>query len=155
LNLFLSTDPNGIPSFCALDISKLPPVSYNYVDMSVLLKDIENLRLSVDILKSAQAEMLCAMHRLCTLPPQINSNTVHSDIVLTENSSAIRGYSTTNHELISQPCKSTRNIPESSRSTERTVESITHEDMQYTDPNSNETLVSVTKTCSALWDKTA
>ncbi len=123
--------------------------------MSVLLKDIENLRLSVDIIKSAQAGNVMCNAAFCTLPPQVNSNTVHSDIVLTENSSAIRGYSTTNHQLISQPCKSTRNIPESSRSTERTVACSTHEDMQYTDPNSNETLFSATKTCSSLWDKTA
>ena len=26
LNLLLSTEPNDIPNFCALDLSKLPPV---------------------------------------------------------------------------------------------------------------------------------
>jgi hypothetical protein len=96
------------------------------VDISILLKDMQNVKHSVDILKSVQAETLCALQRLCdqtqpcstvksTLPPHVdNSNTVQSDIVLTENSSTIGDYRIQNHELKGQSYRSTRNSPDSS-----------------------------------------
>ena len=167
LNLFLSTDPNDIPSFCALDLSKLPPVSYNYVDMSILLKDMENVKHSKDILKSVQAETLCAMqnfrdqtqpgstNKKALTPHVANANTVQSEILLTENTSAIGGLNKQNHDLKGQSCRSTRISPDPSRSQEKPVTSSSSKDDQYMYSINKEIQVSANKISSALCSTTA
>lgn len=44
ISLFKETDPDITPIFVARDLNKLPPISFDYVDASKLLRDINILR---------------------------------------------------------------------------------------------------------------
>ncbi|PZC87129.1 hypothetical protein B5X24_HaOG201365 [Helicoverpa armigera] len=61
ITLFKETDPDDVPEFVAKDLHKLPPVTFDHVDVTRLLKDIT-------ILKQSQAEM---QHQL-----EVSNNTI-------------------------------------------------------------------------------
>ena len=44
MNKLKKTDPDNIPDFVAKDLSKLPPVTFDHVDVTRLLKDITRLK---------------------------------------------------------------------------------------------------------------
>jgi hypothetical protein len=54
LNLLHETDPSDIPCFAACDLSKLPPVHYNHMDMSAILKELALVKGDIAELKLAQ-----------------------------------------------------------------------------------------------------
>lgn len=47
ITLFKSTDPDDVPDFVAKELHKLPPVTFDHVDVTRLLKDITNLKASL------------------------------------------------------------------------------------------------------------
>ncbi|XP_061717283.1 uncharacterized protein LOC133525071 [Cydia pomonella] len=51
LNLFANTDPENIPVFVAKDLHKLPPISFDHVDVTRLLKDLLLLQSQVREIK--------------------------------------------------------------------------------------------------------
>ncbi|PZC72878.1 hypothetical protein B5X24_HaOG210403 [Helicoverpa armigera] len=61
ITLFKETDPDDVPEFVAKDLHKLPPVTFDHVDVTRLLKDIT-------LLKQSQAEM---QHQL-----EVSNNTI-------------------------------------------------------------------------------
>jgi hypothetical protein len=58
LNLLHGLEPELIPCFAAADLSKLPPISYNHMDMSVILKELESVKSDIAGLKIAQTDAL-------------------------------------------------------------------------------------------------
>ncbi|CAK1582499.1 unnamed protein product [Parnassius mnemosyne] len=50
--LFNETDPDDIPTFVARDLNKLPPVTFDHVDVTRLLKDITTLRADITDIRS-------------------------------------------------------------------------------------------------------
>ncbi|XP_045494151.1 uncharacterized protein LOC123693195 [Colias croceus] len=44
IKVFKETDPDDVPTFVAKDLRKLPPVTFDHVDVTRLLKDITSLR---------------------------------------------------------------------------------------------------------------
>jgi hypothetical protein len=58
LNLLHETEPSDTPCFAAADLSKLPPVHYNHMDMSVILKELELVKGDIAELKLAQVATL-------------------------------------------------------------------------------------------------
>ena len=42
-----------LPNFVALDLGKLPPITFDYIDVTALLTQIENVKVKVDIMQSA------------------------------------------------------------------------------------------------------
>ncbi|CAK1594068.1 unnamed protein product [Parnassius mnemosyne] len=50
--LFNETDPDDIPTFVARDLNKLPPVTFDHVDVTRLLKDITTLKADVTDIRS-------------------------------------------------------------------------------------------------------
>ncbi|XP_047021435.1 uncharacterized protein LOC124631223 [Helicoverpa zea] len=61
ITMFKETDPNDVPEFVAKDLHKLPPVTFDHVDVTRLLKDIT-------LLKQSQAEI---QHQL-----EVSNNTI-------------------------------------------------------------------------------
>lgn len=47
INLLKTTDPDDVPSFVAKNLNKLPPVTFDHVDVTRLLKDITTLKASL------------------------------------------------------------------------------------------------------------
>lgn len=47
INLLKETDPDDVPSFVAKNLHKLPPVTFDHVDVTRLLKDITTLKSSL------------------------------------------------------------------------------------------------------------
>lgn len=47
ITLFKETDPDDVPTFVAKDLNKLPPVTFDHVDVTSLLKDIVVLKASL------------------------------------------------------------------------------------------------------------
>jgi hypothetical protein len=58
LNLLHKSEPNDVPCFAARDLSKLPPIHYNHMDMSVILKEMEMVKGDITELKIAQLATL-------------------------------------------------------------------------------------------------
>lgn len=50
--VFLETDPDDVPIYVARDLNKLPPVTFDHVDVTRLLKDIVLLRTDVTDLRT-------------------------------------------------------------------------------------------------------
>ncbi|KAG7298452.1 hypothetical protein JYU34_018080 [Plutella xylostella] len=48
IRVFQETDPDDIPTYVARDLYKLPPVTFDHVDVTRLLKDIVLLRAEID-----------------------------------------------------------------------------------------------------------
>lgn len=56
ITLLKETDPDDVPTFVARDLNKLPPVTFDHVDVTSLLKDIVVLKASlVDVQKRLDA----------------------------------------------------------------------------------------------------
>ncbi|XP_053602294.1 uncharacterized protein LOC128670559 [Plodia interpunctella] len=55
INLFKSTEPDIMPIFVAKNLNKLPPISFDHLDCSKLLKDMMKIRADVEIIKSTYA----------------------------------------------------------------------------------------------------
>lgn len=53
ITLFKDTDPESIPIFVAKDLHKLPPITFDHVDVTRLLKDILILRSEVNEIKNS------------------------------------------------------------------------------------------------------
>lgn len=53
INLFKSTDPDIIPIFVAKDLDKLPPVTFDHLDCTKLLKDMVIMKSEIDSIKSS------------------------------------------------------------------------------------------------------
>lgn len=53
IDLFKQTDPEKIPIFVACDLNKLPPITFDHVDVSRLLKHIVLLKQEVENIKSS------------------------------------------------------------------------------------------------------
>ncbi|KAJ8710134.1 hypothetical protein PYW07_009500 [Mythimna separata] len=52
ITMMKSTDPDDVPAFVAKDLHKLPPVTFDHVDVTRLLKDITSLKTSLAEVKS-------------------------------------------------------------------------------------------------------
>lgn len=52
VNLLKSTESDNIPVFVAKDLEKLPPVTFDHVDVTKLLKDLTLMRANIEELKS-------------------------------------------------------------------------------------------------------
>ena len=55
----LLTEKRGeeIPKFVAHDLGKLPPITFDHIDVTVLLNKIQNLSITVDLLKAGMSDM--------------------------------------------------------------------------------------------------
>ncbi|CAH2085311.1 unnamed protein product [Euphydryas editha] len=53
ISFFKVTDPDLLPVFVARDLEKLPPILFDHLDTSKLLKDLALVRSEVDIIKSS------------------------------------------------------------------------------------------------------
>ena len=51
-----------LPSFVALDLGKLPPINFNHIDVTVLLKKIEGIAVNVKLLEKGM-ENLCDVNK--------------------------------------------------------------------------------------------
>ncbi|XP_047026050.1 uncharacterized protein LOC124634496 [Helicoverpa zea] len=59
ITLLKETDPDDVPTFVAKDLNKLPPVTFNHVDVTSLLKDIVFLKASLaDVQKKLDASQI-------------------------------------------------------------------------------------------------
>lgn len=57
IEFFKSVDPEKFPTFVALDLNKLPPITFDHVDVTRLLKDITILQNEMKIVKSTYVTM--------------------------------------------------------------------------------------------------
>lgn len=55
--LFKEIDPDVIPTFVARDLQKLPPISFDHIDVTKLLKDIMLLRSEIQTIKENYASV--------------------------------------------------------------------------------------------------
>ncbi|KAJ2945535.1 hypothetical protein O0L34_g354 [Tuta absoluta] len=55
IDLFRSVEPDDIPVFVARQLEKLPPLTFDHLDCTRLLKDIVSLRVDIDFIKSSYA----------------------------------------------------------------------------------------------------
>ncbi|XP_047035436.1 uncharacterized protein LOC124641409 [Helicoverpa zea] len=59
ITLLKETDPDDVPTFVAKDLNKLPPVTFDHVDVTSLLKDIVFLKASLaDVQKKLDASQI-------------------------------------------------------------------------------------------------
>ncbi|XP_070546548.1 uncharacterized protein [Ptychodera flava] len=72
VTLLLEVDPENIPTFVAQDLTKLPPVDYNYVDMSSLLSKFNRMKVDLDCLKTEVTTMSSLYLRTAEDISQIN-----------------------------------------------------------------------------------
>ncbi|KAI5635142.1 hypothetical protein NE865_12172 [Phthorimaea operculella] len=83
ISVFKTIDPEQIPVFVAYDLHKLPPVSFDHVDVTKLLKDIVLLRAEIqdikrqyvtkDQLETATSELKIPTHPFSTYHPNVNT----------------------------------------------------------------------------------
>ncbi|XP_070537508.1 uncharacterized protein [Ptychodera flava] len=74
LNLLHEVDPEVIPSFVAVDLGNLPPITQNHIDISVLMQQMSSIKSDITSLKE------CTKHSL-----QLNSH-LEDEIELLKNS---------------------------------------------------------------------
>lgn len=55
ISIFKSTEPDVIPIFVARDLHKLPPILFDHLDCSKLLKDIMTMKAEIDLIKATFA----------------------------------------------------------------------------------------------------
>lgn len=53
INLFKITDPNDIPIFVARQLEKLPPITFDHLDCTKLLKDLLLLKEEIELVKTS------------------------------------------------------------------------------------------------------
>lgn len=51
ITVFKETDPDSLPTYVARDLHRLPPVTFDHVDVTTLLKDILLLKTDVEMIK--------------------------------------------------------------------------------------------------------
>ncbi|CAD0203492.1 unnamed protein product [Chrysodeixis includens] len=69
ITLLKATDPDDVPTFVARDLSKLPPVTFNHVDVTCLLKDIVSLKAS---LAEVQGKLEASQNDVAALRKEVN-----------------------------------------------------------------------------------
>lgn len=57
INLFKSAEPDEIPVFVARQLERLPPVTFDHLDCTKLLKDIVRMQTTIDDMKSSYATL--------------------------------------------------------------------------------------------------
>lgn len=60
LNVFLEISPQSVPCYVCKDLTQLPPLTMNNFDMSSVVRDLEALKLQLQILQEAQETNLAA-----------------------------------------------------------------------------------------------
>lgn len=77
INLFKSADPDDIPVFVARQLEKLPPITFDHLDCTKLLKDLVRMQATIDEMKLTYAtqdqlrelKVECLRGKNDTLPP--------------------------------------------------------------------------------------
>uniref|UniRef100_A0A2A4JVX2 Mutant cadherin n=1 Tax=Heliothis virescens TaxID=7102 RepID=A0A2A4JVX2_HELVI len=78
INVFKSVEPDEIPIFVARNLDKLPPITFDHLDCTKLLKDIEKVRMEIDTIKATYAtldhlhelRLECLQSKSSPLPPE-------------------------------------------------------------------------------------
>ncbi|PZC72827.1 hypothetical protein B5X24_HaOG210544 [Helicoverpa armigera] len=68
IRLLKETDPDDVPTFVAKDLRKLPPVTFDHVDVTRLLKDITSMRSS---LVELQLKLEASQSTICDLRSEV------------------------------------------------------------------------------------
>ncbi|XP_063627531.1 uncharacterized protein LOC134799083 isoform X2 [Cydia splendana] len=68
IKLFKETDPDDVPAFVAKRLDRLPPVTFDHVDVTRLLKDITFLKTS---LAEVQSKLEVANNTICELRTEV------------------------------------------------------------------------------------
>lgn len=79
VTLLKGTDPDDVPAFVARDLNRLPPVTFDHVDVTRLLKDIQTLKASLaevvlkleasqDTIGELRAEVATLRNSVCRSP---------------------------------------------------------------------------------------
>lgn len=100
IGMLKRTDPEMVPTFVARDLQKLPPVTFDHVDVSKLLKDIVLLQAQ---LKAVQKEYVTSEQLLelrCEMESLKRASIVnnHYDFVNTQRGSAFRNMDTNTYD---------------------------------------------------------
>ena len=76
-----------LPLFVALDLSKLPPITFESIDVIALLRKIEKLESTVDMLKEGMTKVTNASETLCNkstcydLSPSLDHNFAYANVI--------------------------------------------------------------------------
>ncbi|CAH2236455.1 jg1458, partial [Pararge aegeria aegeria] len=65
IKLLKEVDPNSLPIFVARDLGRLPPVSFDYVDVTRLLKDMSSMKAELMTLKAHFSSELLEIRTAC------------------------------------------------------------------------------------------
>ncbi|XP_063629477.1 uncharacterized protein LOC134800847 [Cydia splendana] len=84
IKLFKETDPDDVPAFVAKRLDRLPPVTFDHVDVTRLLKDITFLKTS---LAEVQSKLEVANNTICELRTEV--------VILRDTVSVCRSHETT------------------------------------------------------------
>ena len=78
LRLMLSAELSHLPMFLAFDLSQLPPMSGDTQDMSSILRNIESIQSTVDLLSSTQKQLSDHVYSQASkpLPGEVTLNTI-------------------------------------------------------------------------------
>lgn len=79
ISLLKRTDPDDVPEFVARDLHKLPPVTFDHVDVTRLLKDITYLKASLEDMKSKMEAS------------QATINDLRAEVALLRNATSVSG----------------------------------------------------------------
>ncbi|KAF9822474.1 hypothetical protein SFRURICE_006557 [Spodoptera frugiperda] len=93
ITLLKVTDPDDVPAFVAKDLHKLPPVTFDHVDVTTLLKDIISLKTS---LAEVQSKLMSSENTIGELRAELMAlrNTVvvsGSPTLCTDDANTCRG----------------------------------------------------------------
>lgn len=75
ISFFKVTDPDELPVFVARDLHKLPPITFDHLDVSKLLKDLTLIQTEVNIIKTSYvtAEQLDEIKKDYSKPTNVTS----------------------------------------------------------------------------------
>lgn len=62
-----------LPDFVALDLGKLPPISFDHIDVTVLLKRIENLSCTVKFVMEGMSKATDSYQNICEITTKLDS----------------------------------------------------------------------------------
>ncbi|XP_022823589.1 uncharacterized protein LOC111365127 [Spodoptera litura] len=68
ITLMKETDPDDVPDFVVKDLHKLPPITFDHVDVTRLLKDITSLKVS---LAELQSKLEVSNNTICDLRAEV------------------------------------------------------------------------------------
>lgn len=77
INVFKRTDPEKVPMFVAHDLNKLPPITFDHVDVTRLLRDLLVLRNDVENIKENYVTKEQWVKENCNFPGNSSPNTSH------------------------------------------------------------------------------